>query len=153
MTKYYLTKERLEELKEKLHKYKTVKRQEVAARLKAAKEYGDLSENSEYAAAKEEQAKVEAIISGIEEDLKRAEVIEKRESVAGIVEVGSSVILKRDKQTLTYTIVGPSETRPDEGRISNESPLGKSILGHKVDDDVVVRTPSGNITYKIAKIE
>ncbi|MDO8574636.1 MAG: transcription elongation factor GreA [bacterium] len=153
MTKYYLTKERLEELKEKLHKYKTVKRQEVAARLKAAKEYGDLSENSEYAAAKEEQAKVEAIISGIEEDLKRAEVIERRESVAGIVEVGSSVVLKRDKQTLVYTIVGPSETRPDEGRISNESPLGKSILGHKVGDDVVVRTPSGNITYKIAKIE
>ena len=153
MTKYYLTKERLEELKEKLHKYKTVRRQEVAARLKAAKEYGDLSENSEYAAAKEEQAKVEAIISGIEEDLKRAEVIEKRESVAGIVEVGSSVVLKKDKQTLAYTIVGPSETRPDEGRISNESPLGKSILGHKIGDDVVVRTPSGSITYKITKIE
>lgn len=152
MTEYYITKERLEELKRKLETLKTKRREEVAARLKAAKEYGDLSENSEYAAAKEEQAKVEATILGIEADLGRAQIIEKHEGVAE-AEVGSSVTLKKDDRVLSYTIVGPSETRPDEGRISNESPLGRALLGHKAGDEILVRTPSGNIRYQIIKIE
>jgi transcription elongation factor GreA len=152
MSKQYLTKERLEEFKAELEELKNIKRNEVAQRLKQAKEYGDLSENSEYAEAREEQANVEGRISELEEVLKTAVVIEKTED-NGIVQVGSVVTVKKGDKTSKYVIVGMYDAKPEEGKISDESPLGKAFLKHKVGDKVIVTTPAGAMNYEILKIE
>lgn len=152
MEKQYLSKEKLEELKSELNHLKTVRRGEIAERLKAAKDFGDLSENSEYSEAREEQARVESRIFELEEMLKQVSVIEKSSSV-NEVHVGSTVTIKKDGKTLSYNIVGSNETIPEEGRISNESPLGKALLGHKVGDEVSFETPGGKASYIITKIE
>lgn len=152
MDKYYLTKERLQELKEELDRLKTKKRLEVAERLKTAKEYGDLSENSEYTEARDEQAQVERRIFELEELFKHAVVIRKTEG-DDKVRVGCVVTVKRGEQSFEYTIVGSSETKPEEGKISNESPMGKAFLGHRVGDSVEIQTPKGKVTYQISKIE
>lgn len=152
MDKQYLSKEKLEELKDELNQLKTAKRGEIAERLKAAKDFGDLSENSEYSEAREEQARVEGRIFELEETLKQASVIEKGSSVTE-VHVGSTVTVKYDGKTMKYSIVGSNETIPEEGRISNESPLGKALLGRKVGDIVSFPTPGGEATYTIGKIE
>lgn len=152
MAKRYLTKERLRELKDELAKLKNTRRVEVAERLKQAKEYGDLSENSEYAEAREEQANVESRIAELEDLLKEAVTIEK--TVGGdTVRVGSTVTAKRGDKVMTYTVVGSYEAKPEEGRISDESPLGRAFLKKKAGETVNVTTPAGAATYEIVKIE
>ena len=143
MTKQYLTKERLEEFKAELENLKNNRRNEVAQRLKQAKEYGDLSENSEYAEARDEQANVETRIFELEDLLKDAVVIEKNGASNGTIEVGSVITIKKGDKTSVYTIVGKYEAKPEEGKISDESPLGKAFLKHKVGDKIPVTTPGG----------
>lgn len=152
MTKQYLTKERLQELTDELATLKSTRRVEVAERLKQAKEYGDLSENSEYAEAREEQANVEARIAELEDLLKEAVTIEKT-GASDTVTVGSTVTAKRGDKVMTYTVVGSYEAKPEEGRISDESPIGKAFMKRRVGDTVEVATPSGMATYEIVKIE
>jgi transcription elongation factor GreA len=152
MSKQYLTKERLEEFKLELEELKSKKRNEVAQRLKQAKEYGDLSENSEYAEARDEQANVETRIFELEDLVKSAVIIEKTED-NGAVQVGSVVTIKKGEKTSVYTIVGKYEAKPEEGKISDESPLGKAFLKHKVGDKINVTTPGGIVTYEILKID
>jgi transcription elongation factor GreA len=151
MGKQHVTKERLEEFKAELEQLKNVKRNEVAQRLKQAKEYGDLSENSEYAEARDEQANVEARIFELEELMKTAVIIEKSADNA-VVRVGSTVTFKKGGKEFTYTIVGMHEAKPEEGRISDDSPLGKAFMKRKVGDVIDVTTPSGVIKYEILKI-
>ncbi|TSC89067.1 MAG: transcription elongation factor GreA [Parcubacteria group bacterium Gr01-1014_3] len=149
---YYLTPERFEELKSELNNLKTVRRIEVADRLKRAKELGDLSENAEYTEAREEQTAIETRIVELEEMVKNASVIQ-----GGVgkdkVRIGSTVEVEKNKQPAKYKIVGPEEANPASGLISNESPLGKSFLDKKVGDTVKVKTPSGEVAYKILNIE
>ncbi len=152
MPKQYLTNERLEELKTELETLKTKRRIEVAERLRQAKEYGDLSENSEYAEAREEQANVESRIAELEDVLKQAVVIEKP-GTSDTVAVGSTVTVKRGDRLMTYTVVGSYEAKPGEGRISDESPLGKAFLKRRAGETVNVATPAGEATYEIVKIE
>ena len=151
MTKQYLTKERLGEFKEELETLKNKKRVEIAERLKQSKEYGDLSENSEYSEAREEQANVEARIAELEEVIKEAITIQKSEG-ADSVGVGSLVTVKKGEKMMTYSIVGPYEAKPEDGKISDESPLGKAFLKRKAGDMVEVATPGGAATYEIVKI-
>ena len=148
---YYLTKERLEELKSELSSLKTDKRVEVANKLKRAKEFGDLSENAEYQAAKDEQANVERRIGDLEEIVRNALVIKKMAD-QDTVDVGSSVEVSRDGKSMKFHIVGSEEAKPEEGRISNESPLGRELLGHRVGDSIAVDAPNGKVQYKIVKI-
>ena len=152
MEKKYLTKERREEFTKELEELKSKKRIEIAERLKRAKEYGDLSENSEYAEAREEQATVEARIFELEELLRKAVIISKTDG-GNIVRVGSTITIKKGDRTTIYTIVGSYEAKPEEGKISDESPLGKAFLKHKAGDHVDVATPAGASTYEIIKIE
>ena len=152
MDKYYLTKERLGELQKELETLKSKSRLEVAEHLKRAKEYGDLSENAEYAQAREEQNQVETRIVELEDLLKRAVIIKKTEG-SDTVLVGSKVTIKTNGSVREYTIVGSNESRPEEGKISNESPIGKALLGKKVGDSVAITIPSGTATYQISKIE
>ncbi len=149
---YYLTAERLEELKKELTELKTVRRMEVADRLKRSKELGDLSENAEYAEAREEQATVESRIFEVEDMIKNAVII-KHNGDTKVVEIGSIVVVKRDGKESRYSIVGSNETKPAEGFISNESPLGKAFLGKKPNEAVTVITPRGEATYTIVRIE
>lgn len=152
MDKYYVSESRLEELKEELDNLKVKKRIEIAERLKNAKDFGDLSENSEYTEAREEQARVEARIFELEDVLKRAAVIE-RSKGSGEVNVGCLVTVRKDNQNFSYAIVGPNETEPEKGKISHESPLGKALMGHKVGDSITFKTPGGEVHYEITKIE
>src|SRR3989338_2443785 len=137
--KQYLTKERLEELKTELTDLKVRRRIEVGERLKKAKELGDLSENSEYFEAREEQSQVETRIAELEEMIKHASVIEKVHS-AVVVSVGSTVAVEKNSQQMKFTIVGSNEARPEAGLISNESPLGSAFLGKRSGDKVLVTT-------------
>ena len=152
MPKQYLTKDRLQELKDELGVLKNTRRVEVAERLKQAKEYGDLSENSEYAEAREEQATVETRIAELEDLLKDAVTIEKTGG-SDTVAVGSTVTVKRGDRTMTYTVVGSYEAKPEEGRISDDSPLGQAFMKKKAGDTVEVTTPAGPAKYEILKIE
>ncbi len=148
---YYLTSERLEELKKELAELKTVRRAEVAERLKRAKELGDLSENAEYMEAREEQNQVETRIVELEEMTKNAAVI--KHTNGGKVQIGSTIDSENDGRKMTFTIVGPNEADPGAGKISNESPLGKVFLDKKSGDTVKVKTPAGEATYKILSIK
>ena len=152
----YLTKEGLEKLQQDLENMKTVRRKEVAERLKQAIGFGDLSENSEYDQAKEDQGKNEGRILELEQMIKTATIIDDSASkAAGIVSLGSTVLLK-DVETgdeETYTIVGTTEADPFENRISNESPVGAAILGRKVHDVVITKTPVGELSYEIVEIK
>ena len=151
--KQYLTKQKLEELKKELHDLKTVKRVEIAEQLQRAKELGDLSENSEYFEAREEQGQIESRIFELEEILKDVELIEKSHH-GTIVKVGSTVEVSRDGKKAKYFIVGSNEANPEEGYISNESPLGKAFLGKKAGDTAMVNMPTGKkVEYKIVHVE
>lgn len=149
--KNYLSKERLEELKAKLEFLKKDARREIAERLKRAKEYGDLSENSEYIDAKDAQAKLEGEIMELEETLRSAVVIRKDKN--GRVSIGSTVEAEKDGKKFRYTIVGREEADPAKSMISNESPLGRSFLGKEAGDVVEIIAPNGKAKYKITKIE
>ena len=150
--KQYLSKERFDELTAELAELKTVKRIGIAERLKTAKEYGDLSENSEYAEAREEQATVETHIAELEDLLKSAEIVTKAKG-GDTVRVASTIVVKKGDREMKYTIVGSYEADPLAGKISDESPLGNAFMGKKVGDKVNVSTPGGAVTYEITKIE
>jgi len=151
-----VTKEGLKKLKEELEELKTTRRAEVAQRLKEAISYGDLSENSEYEEAKNEQAFVEGRILELEQMIKNAKIIsEKKTTRAGKeVDIGSSVALlnRTDNENEQYTIVGSTEASPLDNKVSNESPLGKSLLGKRKGDVVDVHSPSGTIRYEILDV-
>lgn len=155
MEKYYLTPEGKAQLEEKLNYYKSVKRPDVVKRIGIAREFGDLSENSEYDAAKDEQAQIEAEITEMESILLNAEVIDKKNIDSDRVSVGCRVTLYDEEfdEEVEYRISGSSESDPKNGVISNLSPVGKAIIGHKKGDNVCVRTPGGEVNYKIVKIE
>jgi|SRR3989344_2538066 len=152
MPNYYVSQDRCEELKKELGELKTQKRIEVAERLKRAKEYGDLSENSEYSEAKEEQAQVEGKIMDLENMLKSIIIIKKTGDV-NEVGIGSTVTVSKDGKEYKYQIVGSNEAKPEEGKISNESPIGSVLLGKKVGDTAMVQAPMGKTEYKILGIE
>jgi len=150
-----LTREGYQALKREIEQLSTTRRREVAERIKVAREFGDIAENAEYDAAKNEQAMLEARIAKLEERLAAARVIEKREISKDVVSVGSTVRL-RDvdaKQTVEYRIVGSAEANPAELKLSNESPVGKAIIGHKKGETVEVTTPRGSLKYKILEIK
>lgn len=152
---YYMTQEGKEKVESELHYLKTEKRQEVVERIKTARGFGDLSENSEYDAAKEEQAFVETRISQVETMIRNAVIIENDNDNPDIVSLGKSVTFKElpDGDEETYTIVGSAEADPFEGKISNDSPIAKSLLGHEIGTKVTVATPGGDIQVKIEKVE
>jgi len=150
-----LTPEGFEKLKEEITYLTGDKRREVAERIKHAREFGDISENSEYDDAKNEQAMVEQKIAQLEERLTRARLIEKEDVPKGVVAVGTRVRL-RDidaNETVEYEIVGSAEANPAERKLSNESPVGKAIIGRKKGETVEVAAPRGSLKYKIMDVK
>ena len=150
-----LTPEGLAKLKEEIENLSTVKRREVAERIKHAREFGDIAENSEYDDAKNEQAMLEHRIALLEERLVNSRVIAADEVSLDVVSVGTKVRL-RDidaKETVEYVIVGSAEANPAEYKLSNESPVGKAILGHKKGETVEVTVPRGSLKVKIMDIK
>jgi transcription elongation factor GreA len=150
-----LTPEGMNRLQEELDTLRTDKRREVAERIAHAREFGDISENSEYDDAKNEQAMVEQKIAQLEERLSRARLIEKEDVPKGVVAIGTRVRL-RDldaKQTIEYVIVGSAEANPAESKLSNESPVGKAIIGRKKGETVEVAAPRGSMKYKIMDVK
>ena len=149
-----LTPEGLRKLEEELEFLKTVKRKEVAERIKQSKEFGDIMENSEYEDAKNEQAFVEGRILMLEGMLRNARVIDNHDVRSDIVTVGSTVRLEDEAGAeLSYTIVGSPEADPLHDRISNESPVGQALLGRRRGDRVTVKTPGGTIRYTVKAIK
>lgn len=152
---YYLTPEAFQQLKEELHDLKTRRRKEIVQIIQEAKDLGDLSENAAYQEAKEAQGKLENRIMELEVILKNASLIKKKKHSSDKVEIGSSVeiiSLSTPKSKRTLTIVGSQEAKPEEGKISNESPLGKTLLGCRRGEVIVVNTPKGAVKYRILKI-
>lgn len=148
----YVSKDGLEKLKQELEYLKTTKRKEIAHRIASAKELGDLSENAEYSDAKEEQGLVETRVLELEDTLRNVQVIQKPKSSHTVV-IGSVIAVSAaDGATQTFEIVGSNEADPVAGKISNESPLGKAFLGHKIDDTVSVTVPKGIMSFSIKKI-
>lgn len=150
-----LTPEGLKKIEQKLDHLKSVRRREVAERIKQAIEFGDISENSEYEDAKNEQAFIEGEILTLEKMLRNAKLIDEDEISADVVTLGSTVVLKDLEMgdELEYTIVGSAEADPTELRISNESPVGEAILGRKVGSVVEVHVPAGTLKYEILDIK
>ena len=151
MDKQFVTPEGFEKLKSELHHLKTIKRKELADRIQDAKELGDLSENAEYQEAKNEQSFVEGRIVELELIIKNAEVITPTNT--NQVQVGSTVEVELNNQTKTFFIVGSNEADPVNGRVSNASPLGQAFLGKSVGENVIVKTPSGEVQAKILTIK
>ena len=149
----FVTEEGLQKLKDELEHLKVVKRKEVAEALKQAKAFGDLSENSEYDEAKNEQAEVERHIAELEDILENIEII-KSTGKKNTVQVGSSVKVYDVEfdEEVTYTIVGSTESDPMENKISDESPIGKALLGAKPGDEVQAETPGGTLKMKVLEI-
>ena len=148
-----LTKEGYEELKQHLDYLTTERRREIAEAIKEAREFGDLSENAEYDAAKNEQALLEDEIQALEEQLRDATIVEKGDQPRGEVAIGSTVTLKGPRgKELKFKVVGSAEADPDQNRLSNESPVGRAVIGRKKGDKVEVTTPKGVVKYEIAAI-
>ena len=149
-----MTREGLKKLEEEVEYLRTIKRKEVAEKIKQARDYGDLSENFEYDEAKNEQAFTEGRILQIEEMLKKVEVVESEDLIGDIVNVGTKVkVLDLEfNEEVEYIIVGPTEADPFENKISNESPVGRSLVGHKVDEIIKVEVPDGFAEYKILEV-
>ena len=151
-----LTPQGLEELKAKIEHLSGARRREVAERIKEAREFGDISENSEYDDAKNEQAMLEARIAQLEEKLRAAQVIDAKDVTTDVVGVGTTVHVKDQKtdKSVKYMIVGSSEANPSDNKLSNESPVGKALIGRKRGDVVSVPVPRGPARkLKITKIE
>ena len=151
---YPMTKEGKLKLEQELEQLKTVKRKEVVERIKIARSFGDLSENSEYDSAKEEQAFVEGRITTIENMIRNAKIIEGNDTNTDTVSLGKSVTLVElpNGDEETYSIVGSVEADPFEGKISNDSPIAKSLIGKRVGDKVSIMTPGGEMSVKIVSI-
>jgi len=152
--KNILTYEGLKKLEDELENLKVVRRKEVSQKIKEAREQGDLSENAEYDAAKDEQRDIEARIEELEKILKNAEAVVEEEADLDKVSIGCSVkILDCEfDEELEYKIVGSTEANSLKGKISNESPVGKALLGKQVGDTVTVETPAGEFSYKVLSI-
>ncbi|MCI1959563.1 MAG: transcription elongation factor GreA [Clostridia bacterium] len=152
--KVVLTYEGLKKREEELEELKTVKRKEVAEKIKEARGQGDLSENAEYDAAKDEQAEIEARIATLEKMLKNAEVIDAEDVKGDVITIGSRVLVydKDFEEETEYSIVGSAEADPMENLISNESPVGRGLLGHKVGETVQIEVPDGVIKFEIRAI-
>jgi transcription elongation factor GreA len=149
--KYLLTPEGLAKLNEELKQLINEKRKEVIERIKEAVSHGDLSENADYAQAREEQSFIEGRIQEIEDIIKNAEIIAAASGHSSVT-IGSTVIVKVKGQEKKYTIVGSNEANPATGKISNESLVGRAILGKKIGDKVKVTTPAGEVEYEVASI-
>ncbi|MCL0106155.1 transcription elongation factor GreA [Peptococcaceae bacterium] len=149
-----ITTEGLRQLEKELENLKTVKRREVAERIKQAIEFGDINENSEYEDAKNEQAFIEGRISVLNQMISNAKVIEEENVDKNVVSLGSTVLIKdlEFNEEFKYTIVGSVEADPDANKISNESPVGSAILGKKRGDIVEIDAPAGKIRYEIINI-
>lgn len=148
----YISVEGRKKIKKELEERRTIKRQEIAQRLENAKDLGDLSENAEYAAAKEAQAFNEGRILELEEIVKEAALIRPSRKKQKQVEIGSVVEVKGVFGKQTFIIVGFHEAEPSQGKISNESPLGQALFGHQVGDIIEVETPKKKVKYKIIRI-
>ncbi|MBS2969790.1 transcription elongation factor GreA [Metabacillus sp. KIGAM252] len=150
-----MTKEGKEKLEQELEYMKTVRRKEVVERIKIARSFGDLSENSEYDSAKEEQAFVEGRITTLENMIRNAKIIVEDTSNSNSVALGKTVTFQElpNGEEESYAIVGSAEADPFEGKISNDSPIAKSLLGKQVGDEVTVQTPGGEMQVKIVKIK
>ncbi len=146
---YHLTQDGKVELETELSELKN-RRTEIAEKIANARDYGDLSENAEYDAAREEQAQLESRVAELEEILQNADIIKPAKS-NGTVQVGSTVDLKNGKK-VTYQIVGPVEADPLEGKISNESPIGSALMGKKVGEKVTIETPKGSVSYTVEDV-
>ncbi len=146
---FQITTEGKKELEVELDQLKA-RRGDIADKIAEARDYGDLSENAEYDAAREEQGLVESRIAEIEDILMNAELIKGGSKTK--VSLGSIVELKTGKKSVTYTVVGPVEANPLEGKISNESPIGEALFGKKVGDSATITTPKGDVTYEIVTI-
>ena len=145
--RYYLTPEGLQKLKDELEHLVTERRQEIIERIQEAVAHGDLSENADYAQAKEEQAFVEGRIAEIEEIVRNAEII--KHTSSDVVNIGSTVKVTIDSKEYTYTVVGSNEANPREGKISNESLVGRALMGRQMGEKVEVETPSGTKIYEV----
>jgi len=150
-----LTEDGLKRLEEELEELKTIKRKEVAEKIKIALSFGDLSENSEYDEAKNEQAMVEARIVQVETMLKNVKVLEADELVTDVVNLGSRIKIRDVEfdEIMEYHLVGSAEADPMNGKISDESPVGKALIGHRVGETVEAETPSGLIQFEILGIQ
>lgn len=149
-----ITREGMDNLKHELEQLKTVKRKEVADKIKVALSFGDLSENSEYDEAKNEQAIVEARIAQLEHSIKNAKVVDKSDIKKDVIGIGSKVTVYDVKynETIEYTIVGQTEADPLKGKISDRSPVGQALVGRKKGDKVEVEAPGGVAQYEIKEI-
>lgn len=151
--KVVLTYEGLKSMEAELENLKTVRRKEVAEKIKEARGQGDLSENAEYDAAKEEQAEIETRIVQLEKMLRNAEVIDEEDGAKDTISLGTTVTVLdvEFNEKMEYTIVGSAEADPMNGRISNESPVGMALLGHKKNDVIRIETPDGEVEFKVLK--
>lgn len=148
----YISSQKLKELKKELEEHKTVLRQQISQRIQEARTQGDITESAEYAEAKEAQAFNEGRIIELKNLINNAIVVSKKRR-KDIVQVGSQIIVEDKKgKKFEFTIVGPEDANPIEGKVSNESPLGQAFLDHKQGDKVEVQAPKGKIKYKIIKI-
>lgn len=146
-----VTQEGLEKLKQELQYLKSIKRKDIAERLEAAKALGDLSENADYQQAKEDSAWTEGRINELEDIVSRAVIANAPK--AGIASIGSTVKVSSGAQNRTFTIVGATEADPAHGKISADSPIGSALVGAKVGDDILVKTPSGAQRYRVEQVE
>ena len=151
----FLTEEGLAALEQELEDLKSVKRKEIAEKIKVALSFGDLSENSEYDEAKNEQSRIEGEIKQLEERLRNATIIDESALNTKTVSIGSTVVVQEqgNSEKMTYVIVGSTEANPLEGKISNESPVGQALIGHNKGDKVEVTTPGGAVEYTIVSIK
>ena len=147
--KYQITDSGRKELEKELAELNS-RRGEIAEKIAEARSFGDLSENAEYDAAREEQGLLETRVIEIEDILQHASIIKAAD--ATVVGLGSAVELKNSDRTVTYTVVGPVEADPMEGKISDESPIGQALMGKKVGDEVTISTPKGEIVYTISSL-
>lgn len=149
----YLTPQGLEDLKNELENLKNFKIPDIANRIDEAKQHGDLSENAEYHQAKEEMAWAQGRRQDVEYLIDHSEVMIAPTQKQLVIGVGSTIIVKTNNKTKTYTIVGPQEADPLQGKISNESPLGMSFIGHKTGDELSINTPAGKQIYEILELK
>lgn len=152
---YKLTQEALDQINAELDELKLVKRQEIKEKIKIARSYGDLSENAEYDAAREEQAKNESRIQELEAILQNYTLVDESQTQKNVVNQGATVVVKdvELKESFTYKIVGFAQADPANGKISDESPVGKALIGHKKGEKVLVEAPAGEFVLKIESIK
>ena len=153
MDEIFMTAEGKKQLEDRLYDLKVNGRAEAAEKIRVAREFGDLSENAEYDIAKEEQAKMEAEILEIEAKLRNVKIIEAG-GKSGVIDLGSKVriCMAGSADEIEYEIVGTHESNPMEGRISNESPIGKALIGKRKGDEITVHAPAGEVKYRVLKI-